>query len=191
MSVNAAAVTGPVTLDEFATLQNSHGYEVIDGMLRYRRSSLLANVCAARISHQLLEYSFSHGGEAFGSDIELAIDPSRSQSLLYRADGAFVSKDRMAGAVPNGDFLRIPPELVVEVVTPFTAQTELTAKIKDYFRLGVRLVWVVYPDLKVVNVFTSDASLPPRVLSGQRLEGGDILPGLSIEVDFIFRTPSA
>lgn len=176
-----------ITLDEFARLPDNESYELVDGYLKERLVSFQSNVLALRIGAALLNYSDAYSGIACGEGIELAIDPARPQTLLYRADGAFISNGRVPGNEPVAGYLRIPPDLVVEVISPSNTAIEMMAKVEDYLRLGVRLVWLVYPDLKVVNVFTDDASLPSRVRPGQRLEGGDILPGLSIEVDAIFR----
>jgi hypothetical protein len=63
-------------------------------------------------------------------------------------------------------------------------------KVGEYFRAGVRLVWVVYPDQRVVFVY--DSPLSARGFGdGDDLDGGIVLPGFRLGVSDLFGEPEA
>lgn len=48
------------------------------------------------------------------------------------------------------------PDIIVEIISPSTAKTDLNDKFKIYEQSGVKEYWVVYPFDKVVSVFELD-----------------------------------
>lgn len=82
------------------------------------------------------------------------------------------------------------PDLAVEVISPGNTQREMERKLEEYFEAGVRLVWYVEPREKKVTVYTRpDAA----VVLGEadQLTGGEVLPGLVIELKELFAAPKA
>ena len=59
------------------------------------------------------------------------------------------------------------------------------AKMKEYQENGVKLGWLIAPQLQQVEIYSQDGSMEvvdkPSVLSG-----ADLLPNLAIELDFIW-----
>jgi Uma2 family endonuclease len=77
------------------------------------------------------------------------------------------------------------PELAIEVVSLTNTADEVAEKLEEYFLLGVRIVWVVYPRQSMVYAYTSPKEV--RVLTmGDVLDGGDVLPGFRLPVEKIF-----
>ena len=77
------------------------------------------------------------------------------------------------------------PVLVVEVVSPTDRASDIVERIDDYLDAGARLIWVVYPSGQQVVEYNSPGE--SRILRpGDRLDGGDVLPGFSCPVDAIF-----
>jgi len=109
----------------------------------------------------------------------------RSPDTLRGPDVSFVSRERFE---PVGDAVRAfpgPPDLAVEIVSPSDRPAAVRAKVADYLAAGTRLVWVVDPDREAVAVYRS--LLSPCVLrAGDVLEGGDVLPGLTVPVAEVF-----
>lgn len=98
-----------------------------------------------------------------------------------RPDGAFLSFDRWPRSRPFPDENALPavPDLAVEIVSPSDLAADLVDKIHEYFDVGVRLVWVVYPTVEEIYVYESPRSI--RVLGRQdELDGGDVLPGFRV-----------
>ena len=80
-------------------------------------------------------------------------------------------------------FLEIPPDLVVEVLSPSNTRRDLEEKLEDYHQLGVLECWLVSPEgetievlsfsaegTRVIDVFSIDGSLQSPVLGDFTLE---------------------
>ncbi len=55
---------------------------------------------------------------------------------------------------------------------------------EKYFAQGTRIVWLVYPRRKAVEVFTSPDEM--ITLTSNELDGGEVLPGFRLPLDEIF-----
>ncbi len=49
-------------------------------------------------------------------------------------------------------FLEIPPDLVVEVLSPSNTRRDIESKLEDYRRIGVRECWLVSPEAETIEV---------------------------------------
>ena len=77
------------------------------------------------------------------------------------------------------------PDLAIEVVSPTNTADEIAETLDEYFRVGVRSVWVVYPRQFMVYAYRSRTEV--RVLAlGDELDGGDVLPGFRVALAAIF-----
>ncbi len=104
------------------------------------------------------------------------------RARIYLPDVAVVLGDEDTSEIR---YLNRAPDLVVEVRSPDDSLSALHRKVADYFANGARLVWVVLPEERAVLVFTPGA--PTRTaICGETLEGGGLLPDLSIPVDALF-----
>lgn len=109
------------------------------------------------------------------------------ENLQRKPDVAFVSYERWPRgrkAAPK-DAWNVVPDLAVEVVSDTDTAWEIQAKIEDYFRCGVRVVWIVYPVQEKVYVYES----PTRVDVRQRdeeLDGDEVIPGFRLALSDLF-----
>jgi Uma2 family endonuclease len=55
----------------------------------------------------------------------------------------------------------------------------------DYFRAGTRLVWIVDPEARGVDVYTSP-STSAHLTGADTLDGGDVLPRFSLPLEKLF-----
>ena len=86
---------------------------------------------------------------------------------------------------PGTRFLERSPDFVVEIRSPEDTVAYCTRKMEEYLDSGSRLGWLVLPDDQAVVVFKPDR--PTRTLmSGEKLDGGELLPGLEIEIAKLF-----
>ena len=69
------------------------------------------------------------------------------------SEDTVVRPDIMVVCKEVEEYLRETPELVVEVVSPGTAQKDERLKFELYEREGVRIYVLVYPDLRKVRAF--------------------------------------
>ena len=85
------------------------------------------------------------------------------------------------GAVPQ------MPDLVVEVKSPSDSFTQIRAKANYYLENGARMVWLVFPDRHVVEVYTEDGELLKlSERDNDVLDGGDYLPGFRMSLRDVF-----
>jgi len=120
-------------------------------------------------------------GEVFGeAGYLLARDPD----TVRGPDLSFVSRERLAG-FNDRKFFSGAPDLAVEILSPSNRPGEMHAKVADYLAAGTRLVSVVDPERRMVTTYTGLLA-PRRLEAPAELDGGDVLPGLSIPLESIF-----
>ena len=106
--------------------------------------------------------------------------------LVRYPDVAFTSWDRLPSRKrPKAPVPHLAPDLAVEVLSKSNTPAEIKRKLGEYFRAGVRLVWVVDPKKRTIRVHTS-AARSVLLKEGQSLDGGDVLPGFVLSLEEIF-----
>jgi Uma2 family endonuclease len=95
---------------------------------------------------------------------------------------AFVHHDRLPLPAERISYLRVVPDLVVEIRSPNDAEADVRAKLSLYLEVGVPLVWIVDPQKQMVEEVRASASglrdsRLTRADAGYVLEGGDLCPG--------------
>ena len=103
---------------------------------------------------------------------------------IRAADVAFITAERMK-AVKRGEWLPFPPDLAVEVISQYDKAQEIRDKAEEYMENGTRLLWIVYPERRIIDVHRSGQPIVKHA-AGDRLDGGDVLPGFSIPVEELF-----
>jgi Uma2 family endonuclease len=105
-------------------------------------------------------------------------------------DVTFVSRERWAaGPAPeNGRFLRIVPDLVVEIASPSTASHDRTEKKRTYEQNGVREYWIVDHDARQITIFVLDGEqyAAGRVFREPDAIESTALAGIALPVREIF-----
>src|SRR5258708_38686554 len=140
-------------------------------------------ILTAWLSHLILGYVDANGlGEVLGAETGFRL--SDTPDTIFAPDIAFISESRRQTTTEK--YLRIAPDLVVEVVSPGNDATEINEKIEAYFASGTRLVWIVYPKTKTIYVYSSAENVQILTANGM-LTGADVLPGFSLPVGEVFK----
>ncbi len=116
---------------------------------------------------------------------EAGIFTQRNPDRVRAADVLFISNERFARQKKAEGYLEAAPELVVEVLSPDDTVAQLTQKLREYFAVGVKLVWVADPDAKVVFAYRSVTDVR-EFKQGEMLPGDDVLLGFQVAVKELF-----
>ena len=111
----------------------------------------------------------------------------RKPKRQRRPDVAYVSFERWPSdrAIPETAAWDVVPDLAVEVVSPGNTAIEILVKLDDYFRAGVRRVWIIYPKQQIVQDYTSQTRVEFLGID-DTLKGGDVVTGFSITLANLF-----
>ena len=167
------------TPDDVLRLESETLYELVDGKLVEKRMSSVASETAGIITGHLFIFVREKPlGKVFPEQTFKCFpdDPD----LIRRPDIAFVSADRLAGVPPEGH-VPIVPDLAIEVVSPNDSVYELDRKLADYQAAGVKLVWVVNPEARMIRVHRPDHSVV-ELHESETISGESVLPGFSAMV---------
>ena len=111
----------------------------------------------------------------------------RDPDTVREPDIAFTSITRLpADAVLDG-YAEVVPDLVVEIVSPGDRPRDLADKVAMWLSHGVRLVWVVRPAGRAIEVHRSGSAVE-TLNEAATLSGNDVLPGFSCSVSAIFES---
>ncbi|MCL4250952.1 MAG: Uma2 family endonuclease [Anaerolineae bacterium] len=107
----------------------------------------------------------------------------------YEPDVSFIRHENVpAGWNPEKPHPGMP-DLAVEIVSPGNDADVLQQKRHTYLEKGTQQVWLVYPRLREVQVYTREAV---RIYSGaDAIDLSDVFPGLEpLGLTVIFKLPS-
>ena len=161
-------------------------YELVDGVLVAKTAGLWDSVIAGRIGAAVSNFVTPRGlGVVAGVGGTLQLDVN----LVRIPDMSFISWERMPGGrIPKEPVPLLIPDLAAEVISPSNTRKEMAEKLRDYFDKGVRLVWYIRPRSRVVDVYTARDQFI-RLTTSMQLDGGEVLPGFSVQVGELFEMP--
>ena len=114
----------------------------------------------------------------------------RDPDTVREPDIAFFSAEKVPPGTRVTGYAEVVPDLVVEIASPSDSRREVHDKAHMWLNHGVRLVWVVQPETRTIDVYRSDE--PIATLGDEdSLDGLDVLPGFSCEVSAVFGPPPA
>jgi len=157
--------------------------ELVDGVLVEKPMGFSESRIAILLATALQQFVAKHDlGIVTGESGMIRLP----QNLVRIPDVAFLAWDKFPGReLPDEGAPEIVPDLAVEVLSKSNTKGEMDRKLREYFHIGVRLVWFVDPQTRTVTVFRS--ATQSKVLSAaDRLDGGKVLPGFELPVKGLF-----
>ncbi len=101
-------------------------------------------------------------------------------------DVSFIVFDRIprdpSGAI--ADEVSVPPDLVIEILSPGQKARDISEKLAFYVGNGVRLGWFIDPMKKRVTIFRPDRA--PETIEEGVLDAAPFIPGLTFTVAEVF-----
>lgn len=184
---------GPVTVDLLLDLpDDGFVYEVVEGVLVRVVGS---GFDATTIAHYL------------GVALTVFVQPRRL-GVVTGADGVYKFFGAETGLLPDVGFitaakvvlivdrsrpLPFAPDLAVEVASPSQDAAAMAAKAQAYMTRGTRLIWVVWPQARHIDVWRPHQPDGPvdTLNTNDTLDGEDVIPGFTHPVSNVFADPLA
>jgi Uma2 family endonuclease len=183
MAIQPKLVT-VVEFEQFLALPENgdRSFELIHGEIVEKVPTEEHGLIAANICGFLWQYTRQSG---FGrAVIEVRIRMLEDDYNSRQPDVAFFTTDTTRSIVKRGPVHQMP-DLVVEVKSPDDTYTSMRERAQYYLVHGAKVVWLIYPEKRLVEVYRQDAD--SELLTGDdTLNGGDVLPNFVLSVHEIF-----
>lgn len=174
-----------VTPEELLAMPNSVDFELVDGELKGRSMSSLSSWVGGRTFQRLGTHVEIHRlGWVFPADSGYQCFPASPRSVR-KPDVSFVRLDRLSADEIRDGWLRVVPDLVVEVVSPHDLFSDVEEKISAYLDAGVPLIWIINPPTRSVRVIRGDGTTTDLRKAGE-LSGEQVVPGFLCPVGDLF-----
>lgn len=183
----------PMTASELLSLpDDGWTYELVEGRLvRMPPSGGGASNLGMNLGTVINNHVLAHDlGGVTGADGEFVLSQPGEPDTSFAPDIAFVRRERLPNRGSTEWELpwRLAPDLAVEIASPNQYKPEMAEKARRYLEAGVRLVWVVWPRYRQVDVWRPGAGEPLATLAvGDTLDGYDVLPGFAYPLAQLFR----
>lgn len=176
-----------VTIEEFEALidrpeNENRLIELIDGEVVEKVVSEVHGAIVMRLGHKIMLY-LDHNPIARVTS-EVHHRGAAGKGNVYQPDIAVTLLENALPVSERGAVARMP-DLAVEVWSPSNTLTSLRKKADYYLANGSRLVWIIYPKKRLVEVYTLDDDVEILTI-GDSLDGGDVLPGFTLPVADVF-----
>ena len=168
-------------------------YEIVDGvMLMPPAPTWDHQWIAQEIFARLRDFVNERGaGVVFMAPVDLLIQ--REPLRTRQPDVLYLNAERTGirgrAQLRGIQFLEIPPDLVVEVLSPSNTRRDIEDKLGDYRNIGVRECWLVSPEAETIEVL----DLSAEEVSTEAIFGVDgtvssqVLGDFNLDVQDIFR----
>lgn len=178
------SIKNQLTLAEFLSLpENDITYELIDGQAQPKMSPKRFHSRLTLALSQILSQWSKNRGEI---GIEWAVTlKRRGKDWVPVPDLLYISYSRLSADLIIDEACPLPPELVIEIISPNQTFGDMIAKATDYLDAGVMRVWVVDARAKTVTVFYPDTK--PQTKGGTDSLADILLPELEITPAQIFQ----
>lgn len=179
-----------MTADEFFDSPYSRGFELVNGKIVSKGGAIETNMptgalhgavteeLASRMSYFVRENKL---GKVFAAETGFIL----SKDTVRGIDVSFVGNEKLGKFGITEKFFPVAPDLAVETISPGNSLNEIQDKIEEYLAAGTKLVWIVYPKQKMVQVHRQNNVI--NVLrEDDRLDGEDVIPNFRVKLSEIF-----
>lgn len=141
-------VKAKLTYADYLKTADDERFELLDGELVMAPAPLLYHQFILRkLLNAMSGYVEEHElGELFCSPADVVL----SETDVVQPDILFVSRQR--SQILKSESVQGAPDLVVEILSPSTAELDKTTKLELYAQHGVREYWIADPDAKTIMV---------------------------------------
>ncbi|MDZ8031780.1 Uma2 family endonuclease [Nostoc sp. DedSLP04] len=175
-----------LTLQEFLNLPPGEGdvtYELVDGQASPKIQAKFFYAKLTRVILNLIEQSCEGKGEVCP---EWAVALTRrGRDWMPIPDILYISYERLPANWDENEACPVPPDLVIEIISPGQTFGQMAAKAKDYLDAKVLRVWILDSKARSITVFYPDAA--PQTYMGEELLTDSLFEGLQFTVEQVFQ----
>jgi Uma2 family endonuclease len=171
------------TAEEFFQSPLSKNHELIKGELVETMSTgFIHGVVAQEISYYVLDFAKKNKlGLVTAAETGFIL----GEKTYRGADSAFISNESLKEhGYPQG-FFPTAPDIAIEVVSPNNTSEEMMEKTNLYLQNGSRMVWIIYPQTRVITVYRKN-NVVSLLRESDFLDGEDVLPNFRLSIAELF-----
>ena len=141
---------GEYTLEDYYQIPDDQRVELIDGVIYDMAApTSIHQIIAGHFYAQLLSYVMSKKGKCMPMISPLDVQLDCDNKTMVQPDVVVVcDRDKIIKRCVYG-----APDLVVEVLSPYTKKKDMTLKMHKYANAGVKEYWLIDPDKKKIIVY--------------------------------------
>lgn len=171
--------------EDLLAMPDGDRYELVDGLPREKPMGAESDEIGGLLLTQFNVYIRPRKlGRAYPSQTGFQCFPT-DPKLVRMPDTSFVAAGKLSGDKSPEGYIKVAPDVAVEVASPNETYEELMVKVADYKSAGVKLIWVVSPKTKTVLVRRLDGTCAELGEAGT-LSGEDVIPGFVCPVAELF-----
>ena len=174
-----------LTYEDYCAAPDDERYELLDGNLMM--------VPAPNIKHQRVQLKLATRLDLFieeralGTLLTAPCDVMLSETDVVQPDLLFVSRER-EHLLSGGQNVQGPPDLVVEILSPSSADRDRGKKLALYGRHGVTEYWLVDPVAETISIHRQQAGelVPTETFGRDQTLRSPLLAGLELHLYDVF-----
>ncbi len=188
--MSATVTAARYTPEDLLKMPDGDFYELVDGHLVGRKTSIWSSYVAGVIFQLLDQFCQEHRlGWVFPEGTSYQCFPTQS-AKVRRPDASFIRLGRLSLAVATTDgHCPVAPGLAVEVVSPNDTAYEVDEKVQEFLAAGVALVWVVNPQWRTVEIHRATGT-GTILRENDEIGGEEVIPGFHCRVGDFFLPPA-
>jgi Uma2 family endonuclease len=157
-------------------------YELIHGKIIEKMVTQEHSKIAGIIIGELYIYLRKHPKlkAHMGPEARFSLEGDELNDRLPDVSVHLTDKPPVAKGAVNG-----MPDLAVEIKPPTNTIIELREKARFYLENGCRIVWIIYLDKQLVELYHVGQDIE-ILMSGDIIKGADVLPNFELAVDTLF-----
>lgn len=170
-----------MTITEFAAIQAEtpdKKLELVNGRVAEKVTSEQHGKIEGLIIAKLYLWVQSQDSLQGHWSFDTSYQPNDDDTNERRPDVTFRLTDEAVSQAPK---LNTIPDFCVEIKSLSNTYDELREKARYYIAQGARLVWLIYPEKCVVEVYLANGE-SDLLIKGDVLSGGEVLPGFTMAV---------
>jgi Uma2 family endonuclease len=171
--------------EDLLRMPNGNHYELIDGRPKEKPVGAESDEIGGLLLTQFNIFIRPKKlGRAYASQTGFQCFPGKPK-LVRMPDTSFVSAGRLPNDRSPEGYIKVAPDIAVEVISPNEMYEEVEEKVAEYRSAGVKLIWIISPKSKTVMIRRLDGTCAEVGETGT-LSGENVLPGFTCTVAELF-----